>query len=391
MTEDDRFPIEQSKVDVCIAEEGLSEMEVRVILNGPGRVGMSFVRLLLEKADYIRDRTGFRPVLAAVVGRDGSLCSATGLTLSQVQIWKGVAAASMGSGVSGADLRPPRDGSLYLPSGSYSEVLVNATLSGEPGIVVEATPTDIFGGQPGLDHLTTAMEMGFSAITLAKGPLVVSFGRLMSLAASKGVSLKYSGAVAAALPTLDTALYSMAGADILEIEGVLNGTTNYILNSMALGESYGQALSEAQAMGVAEADPTLDVEGFDTAAKLLILANTIWGYGLALSDAHREGITELSGEQVRQAARAGTPVRLLATARRTEAGAARLSVRPSPVPAGHPFQALPGTSKAVRFASRQMGDVIVSGGASDVVGAAASALKDLIHIIEERFRRHPPL
>lgn len=356
-------------------------MEFQVILNGPGRVGMSFARLLSEKADYIVERTRVRPVLKAVVDKEGSLYCETGLTLSHVRTWKEFMAVPQGPRLS-------EDGSEYLPGGTYDEILRKVAGKG-PGVVVEATPTDLLSGQPGLGHLVSAMSMGFSAITLAKGPLVVSFGRLVSLAASMGVSLKYSGAVAAALPTVDTALYSMAASDILEIEGVLNGTTNFILNSMASGKPYSQALSEAQAMGVAEADPTLDVGGFDSAAKLLILANTVWGLGLTLSDVKIEGITKLSGEEVRKAAQGGMPIRLRAWGRliAKEAGA-ELSVSPFPVPAGHPFCTLPGTSKAVRFGSRQMGDVIVSGGASDVVGAAASALKDLIHIIQERFGRH---
>ncbi|HHW26609.1 MAG TPA: hypothetical protein GXX23_04605 [Firmicutes bacterium] len=379
-------------------------MEVQVILNGPGRVGMNFARLLLDKADYLRDRTGCSPVLRAVVSSKGTLYSKTGLTLPQVLRWRESPAS--GTAHNGTGLR--NDDCEYLPSESYEEILRKAAYIG-PGVVVEATPTDIRSGQPGLDHLITAMNMGFSAITLAKGPLVVSYEHLVSLATQKNVSLKYSGAVAAALPTVDTALYSMAGSEIVEIEGVLNGTTNYILNSMASGKTYGQALAEAQSIGVAESNPTLDVEGFDSAAKLLILANTIWGLGLKLRDVEREGITGLSGEEVRKAAESGTPIRLLASAKLTgdQAGSGRsgwgtglatcvsgstarvsLSVKPCPIPAGHPFHALPGTSKAVRFSSKELGDVVVSGGASDVVGAAASALKDLIHIFEERFSRH---
>lgn len=258
----------------------------------------------------------------------------------------------------------------------------------DPGIVVEATPTDLVTGEPGLSHILAALERGFSAVSLAKGPLVVAFGRLRDLARSQGALLKYSGAVAAALPTVDTAVYSMAGAGITEIEGVLNGTTNFILNAMSEGKSYCLALQEAQARGVAEADPRLDVEGWDSAAKLLIIANTVWDLDVRLDEVERCGITGLDAEHVRECALRGTPVRLVARARMDESLVrARLTVKPEVVPASHPFANLPGTAKAVRFKSKNMGEVTVSGGASDVTGAAAAALKDVIHILEERKRR----
>ena len=343
---------------------------VPVILNGPGRVGREFVRLLAEGANSIADSTGFMPVLRAVQSRQGILYAPDGLTVTDVQNW--------------IDGTPTAGRSSFLP-GDYPLVLDLLRAEG-PGVVIEATPTDLETGEPGLSHLVTALERQFSVVSLAKGPLVVAFARLVSLAREKGAGLRYSGAVAAALPTVDTAVYAMAGSGVYEIEGVLNGTTNYILNSMSGGKSYKAALSEAQAMGVAESNPRLDVEGFDSAAKLLIIANSIWGLGLGLPAVDREGITTLKAAYVRGNAEKGTPVRLVSRAV-LDGSSAFLSVRPEPVPAGHPFANLPGTSKAVRFRSRNMGEVIVSGGASDVTGAAASAIKDLIHVLEERRRR----
>lgn len=347
----------------------MGSLWVPVILNGPGRVGTKFVHLLWDKAPYIEARTGIRPVLVAVVDADRSLFSPDGLTPEDIDRWK------------------RDDGQASGPS--FPDILDTMADVGPvpylPGIVVEATPTDLATGEPGLGHITRALWRGFSVITLAKGPLVVAFQQLRALAADTGASLRYSGAAAAALPTVDTALYSMAGADIVEIEGVLNGTTNYVLNSMAQGMDYDEALTEAQEMGVAEADPTLDVQGFDSAAKLLILANTIWGVDLCLRDVTRQGITQIQKETVVRHARKGTPVRLLARATRDdrEGGAIQMTVRPEPVPAGHPFVNLPGTQKAVRYLSRQMGEITIMGGAGDVAGAAAAALKDLIHILDE--------
>lgn len=337
--------------------------KVPVILNGPGRVGREFVRLLAEASDAIAVRTGYRPVLVSVMSRRGILFSRDGLTPHDAQVWSKPA----------------------FPAVDYPKML-DMVREDAPGVVVEATPTDLETGEPGLSHLITALEKGFSAVSLAKGPLVVAFADLTRLARDRGAGLRYSGAVAAALPTVDTALYAMAGAGIYEMEAVLNGTTNYILNCMARGKSYEAALADAQSMGVAEANPGLDVEGFDSSAKILIIANSVWGLGLRLTDVDRRGITDLTAVHVQTNAARGTPVRLVARAA-FEGTKAVLSVAPVAVPAGHPFVHLPGTSKAVRFRSKNMGEVVVSGGASDVTGAAASALKDLIHVLEERESR----
>lgn len=359
-----------------------ARQKVPVLLNGPGKVGMSFARLLYEKAAYIAEKTGKEPVLVAVRGRTGSLVSLQGLSWEEVVRWRETGATSYA------------DHSRALGNAPYESVLSRVACEmSHPGVVVEATPTDLFTGEPGLSHLIKAMNLGFSAVTLAKGPLVVAMEELLKLSREKGPVLRYSGAVAAALPTVDTALYCMAGTRILEIEAVLNGTTNLILNRMACGRSYREALVEAQAMGVAEANPVLDVEGYDSAAKILIIANSIWKTGEKLDSVTRQGITGLeAAEVVRQAAN-GTPVRLIARARaglctdvpgkpgKDCTRTVSLSVGPEPVSSDHSFRFLPGTAKAIRFRSQEMGDIVVSGGASDVVGAAASALKDLIHIM----------
>ena len=372
---------------------------VPVVVNGPGKVGREFIRLLSEGAAWALGKTGHMPVLCAVTSRRGILLSRDGLSQDQVLGWL----SGEGPGAS--------EGTRVLPAEDYSLALGLLPSDGLR-IAVEATPTDLVTGEPGLSHVLGALDKGFSVVSLAKGPLVVAFGRLRELARARGVSLKYSGAVAAALPTVDTAVYSMAGAGITAIEGVLNGTTNFILNSMAEGKAYAEALAEAQARGVAEADPRLDVEGYDSAAKLLIIANTVWDLDARLESVKRGGIVDLDRQYVRDCAIKGTPVRLVARAevdwtdgvRGGRADAARtgdtagrsaggaplgpcLSVGPEAVPAGHPFANLPGTSKAIRFRSKNMGDVTVSGGASDVTGAAAAAFKDLIHILEENKRR----
>lgn len=363
-----------------------------IVLNGPGRVGREFLKLLAVKARYIEERTSFAPVLVGVKSRRGILFSPDGLAPDTVFAWLHQLSCPGDSTLSMCDKSVEASRAVsavracVLESSCYAEILDNAARSG-PAVVVEATPTDLESGEPGLHHVTEAIKRGASVVCLAKGPLVVAFGQLRRLAVERGVSLRYSGAVAAALPTVDTAVYAMAGADIYEIDGVLNGTSNFILNRMAEGESYADALRKAQTMGVAEANPVLDVEGLDSAAKLLIIANTVWDLDLKLEAVRVKGITDLDPRYVGSMAAQGTPVRLITRATRGSDGSVDLSVQPACVQRGGPFSHLPGTSKAVRFRSAQMGEIVVSGGASDVVGAAASALKDVIHVLEEQGRQ----
>ncbi len=364
-------------------DAGTARPVVPIVLNGPGRVGREFVRLLSQETECIAERGMCCPVLRAVQSRSGILFSYEGLTLEDIDSWLD-AASNVQVGC--------REGSRLssFPGSDYPLVL-DLVRGDVPGIVVEATPTDLITGEPGLSHIRAALDKGFSAVSLAKGPLVVAFDSLRSLARERGARLRYSGAVAAALPTVDTALYAMAGSNIFEIEGVLNGTTNYILNSMAGGESYAAALAEAKLMGVAESNPKLDVEGFDSAAKILIIANSVWGTSLGLGSVKRKGITTLKAGYVRECAKNGSPVRLVARAVLGGAGVGglepQISVEPEPVPQWHPFAGLPGTSKAIRLRSKNMGEIVVLGGASDITGAAASALKDLILILEGRAER----
>lgn len=250
-------------------------------------------------------------------------------------------------------------------------------------ILVEASPTNVVDGEPGLTHIKTALKRGMHVVTANKGPLVVAFAELRDLARSQGLRLMYGPATAAALPTVSVGTYELAGAQVTKIEGILNGTTNFILTQMRdRGVTYQEALQEAQRLGIAETNPTLDVEGYDTANKLLILANTLMGGSLRLSDVEREGITQLSVEQVQAAHESGKAIKLIGSAL-WEGGRLRAVVNPTELQAGHPLAKVDGTEKGVTFHSDLLGTLTVTGGASGRIPAAASILRDLLNLVRE--------
>ena len=248
-----------------------------------------------------------------------------------------------------------------------------------PGAVIEVTSSDLKTGEPGFDHIRTSLEKGWHVVTANKGPLLLYFSELMRLASSKNLKLKFSGATAAALPALDVGQICLAGSRILKIEGILNGTTNYILTRMAEGLSYDEALGEAQQKGIAERNPAYDVEGMDTAVKLALLAAALFDLKINIKEMEITGITAVSQEEVVQAVSQGKKIKLLATLS-LENESVKARVRPEMIASDHPLFWVDGSNKGLSFFTDTMGELTITGGKSDPRGAAAAMLKDLINI-----------
>ena len=341
-------------------------MDVRVIVCGMGRVGRAFVELLSQKEKDLRARYGLDLRIVAAVDIGGAAVSAAGLPVEDLlaHVQKGGRVEEMpGFGKPGLS---GKDAICTVPA----EVLV------------ETTPTNIKDGEPGMTHIRTALEHGRHVVTAAKGPLVLRYRELKDLAANSRVKLMMSAATAAALPTLDVGLTCLAGTEVLSAEGILNGTTNYILTRMYEdGCPYAEALAEAQKMGVAEPDPSLDVEGRDTANKILLIANEVLQAGLSLGDIPVEGITRVKPEDIQKARKEGKVIKLIGKAEKKD-GKVAASVAPMALPADHPLASVRGTEKAVSYLTDTMDRVTVSGGKSNPMGAAAAILKDIIRIYQ---------
>ena len=341
---------------------------VPIVLTGFGHVSRAFVTLLRDKRAEVGQRYGLRFDLAAVVKSDGCLFSGEPLDAAHVfrngEPWVGGNPA-------------------WRPGMGLSEVIRSAA---PEGCLVECTPSNIKTGEPGLAYIIVALENGWNVVTASKGALVIAFKKLRTLAAGHGLALKFAGATAAALPTLDVGLISLAGAAIEGVQGILNGTSNYILTKMADGLNYDDALQEAQRWGIAEPDPSMDVEGWDSAAKLLLIVNACLETDYGLGDVKVSGITGLRAGVVGEAVRDGKSVKLLASAAPKKSGRGwSLEVRPSLLDPTHPLFHVSGTEKGITFFTDTMGSVTLTGGRSNPRGAAAALLKDLINIYREPY------
>lgn len=331
-------------------------------LIGVGHVGRAFMELLDQKGTLLRDRYGFDLALVGAVDRGGSALDPRGLSPSQLLSIKGargtVAAHPQGR-----------------PGASGLEAMDQVAAD----LLLEASPTNLDDGQPGLSHIHAALERGWHVVSANKGPLVVAYSELAALARSRDLRLLHSGAVAGALPTVNIGQRDLAGCRIQRIEGLLNATTNYILTRMEQGISLEEALGEAQRIGIAEANPRLDLEGWDAANKLLLLSHSVLRHPVSLRDIQVRGILEIGADDLRQARARDETIKLLAVAEAHGDGY-KLSVRPRRLPLDHPLARLGGQEMGILYETDSMGTLVATMRERGPMGTAAAMLRDVIAI-----------
>ena len=291
-------------------------------------------------------------------------------------------------------------GTLYDPEGLDPAALLEAIgnqgdlrgLDGQRGwnplelieqanadVLVELSPTNLATGEPASSYIRAAFARGMHVVTANKGPIALHFAELRRLAAEAQLYLGMEGTVMSGTPALRLAWSSLAGCEILEVRGIVNGTTNYILTQMEGGMSYADALAEAQRLGYAEADPTGDVEGHDAAAKAVILAQVIMDAPVELGDVERMGITTLTRDTVEAARAAGDRWKLIARVWR-DGDQVHASVQPTRLPISHPLAGVGGATNAITYTTDLLGDVTVIGPGAGGVATGFAILSDLLEM-----------
>jgi homoserine dehydrogenase len=243
-------------------------------------------------------------------------------------------------------------------------------------IVMELTPTNLNDGEPGLSHITSAMKYGKNVITVNKGPLSVAFPSLIELANFNGISFKFSGTVGGGTPVLEFAKRCLKGDRIVSFKGILNGTTNYILSKMEEGLTFTDALKDAQIKGYAEAVPSLDIDGYDAAAKLVIMANWLMDMKVTIKDVDKNGITKVNTQDISRALKNENAVKLIASCANK-----KLVVTPMEVSKLDPL-CVSGTLNAVTFSLEYAGNQTIIGKGAGGIETASAILRDMIEIRE---------
>jgi homoserine dehydrogenase len=206
------------------------------------------------------------------------------------------------------------------------------------------------------------------------------FGELEDLARQHGVKLGVEGSVMSGTPTLRLGRELLGAAHIRKIQGILNGTTNYILTKMEAGASYPEALAEAQALGYAEADPTGDVEGFDAAGKVVILARLLMNEQMHMEDVDRSGITHLTSDDIKTASAAGERWKLIGSLERDSQGKLLAKVKAERLPTSHPLAGVSGATNAAHFTTDLVGDVTLIGPGAGRLPTGYAVIEDVLAI-----------
>lgn len=327
---------------------------MRILLCGFGAVGRGLAGLLESRADELYSEYGLKVRIVGAADSAGWAADPGGLDPARLAEAK------------------KRGGLSKLPGARRGPAL-DLVESAEADVLVEATPSDYTDAEPGMSHVMAAMRRGMHVVTANKGPLALAFPSLTELAAYNRVMLRFSGTVGGGTPVLDYAKNSLRGERITSFSGILNGTTNYILTRMGAGMTFKAALAEARKLGYVEADESLDLDGIDASAKLVILANWVMGMKVVLGDIESEGVRGVTARQVREAAGRGRSVKLVASCD------GRLSVGPREVPSDDPL-CVDGTLNAISFTSEHSGTQTIIGRGAGGTETASAMLRDLLDI-----------
>ena len=337
---------------------------VRLMLIGLGNVGQGLLQILRDASGSMDGQFGVRFVVTAVNDlRLGSLYNPNGLP---VQALLDAAAQGDLSQVSAAQ------------RGWSVETMISQA---EFDTLVEISYTNLQTGEPATGYIRQALQAGKNVVTTNKGPIALHYHELKALAQQHGARIGFEGTVMSGTPTLALGMNLLAAAGIEKIQGIFNGTTNYILTRMEAGDSYAEALAEAQKLGYAEVDPTGDVEGFDAAGKVAILSNLVMGSNLKLGEVERKGITSLTTEDIQSAKLAGRRWKLIGTIEQSGDGI-KASVEPVALPVEHPLANVGGATNAVTYSTKYLGNVTLIGAGAGRLETGYALLSDLLAIYQ---------
>ena len=332
---------------------------MRIILVGYGVIGKSVSAILARRytekvADY-----GLNPKIVAIADLDGAVINPRGLSPEKLETVR-----KRGFPISA-------DPDFGRPGISALDVIESV----EAEVVVEVTPVNINNAEPALSHITKAFKTGKHVVTTNKGPLALAMPALTELAEYNNVCFRFSGTVGGGTPILEFAKRCLEGDKILTIQGILNGTTNYILSEMSQNRvTFQEALSNAQKLGYAEREPSMDVDGFDAACKVVILANWIMNKKITLRDVDRTGIRGVLLKSLDEASKRGNTIKLIGSI-----DGDKPAVKPSEIAKDNPL-CVSGVLNAVTFSCELAGEQTIIGRGAGGPETAGAVLRDLLAI-----------
>ena len=342
---------------------------VRIILVGLGNLGRRLCEILPQKEPLLRQRYGLDLRVVAAADSRGAAYDPAGLDLKEVARLKR-------AGGTVAD---------YAGAGRHGWQAPALVADAGADVLLEASPVNLKqGAEPALSCIRTALGRGMHVVTPNKGPLVLAYRELHDLAAAQGVQLRFDGTVAGGLPAINIGQRDLRGAVVHQLEAVPNLVTGFIMDMLADGLSWEEARSRAHDEGSLEGDGSWDLEGWDAAAKLVILANAVLEYPAQLEEVALTGITGMDQDTLRAAREQGRRYRLLARAERRADGTYDLSVAPVPLSPDHPLGRLGRKQMGVVYSTDIYGTITATIDEPNPVPSAATMLRDLLDIMVNR-------
>jgi homoserine dehydrogenase len=347
---------------------GAESRPLRVALVGFGTVGQWLARAVVAGSQALEERHGAAFSFVGIGNaRDGYVHHADGLDLA------------------GALELVHEAAPLTELGGKHWPTAAAGLRATEADVLIEATASGAETGQPGLTHIREALERGVAVVTSNKWPVALTGVELAALADARGIAFRAESTVMSGTPVLSTLREGFAGSVPIGVRGVLNATANYILSEIASGRSYAAALAEAQRIGLAERDPSADVDGHDSVAKLMILSALVFGRQLRVDQVHRRGISSLTDEELARA-RAGS-IREVATLEFAEpggGGVATARVAPTVVEDDDRLASATGTGNALVCRADPIGELTILGPGAGTELAGQGVLSDLLAVARSR-------
>lgn len=349
--------------------------ELKIAMLGFGNAGRAFGRILLEKHEEIKEKYGCDVQVAAITtGSRGTLLAAP------------LENSSTDSGYSGIDLkeaiRQIEEDGRFDPADPHYSTLTSMEVveKADYDVVLELTPLQIFSGQPAADHLRGAMKRGKHAITANKGPIAWSYRELADLAAERGVLFYYETTVMDGTPIFNLVDETLKFCRVTEVSGILNTTTNFVLEELGKGKAFDEVMEEGRRRGFVEADPSMDMDGWDAAAKITALLNVLMDAAITPKDIDRTGVSHITWQDIQAADSRGCVIKLLCHGT-IDNGRVIGSVKPTEVPKNQILANIDGTSSVVSITTDLMGKLTLVEHDPELLQTGYGIFSDLVRVI----------
>jgi homoserine dehydrogenase len=339
--------------------------EINICLVGFGNAAQEFCRMLITKNSEIEEDTGYEIRVTAIAGRSkGSIINSIGIDLTKA-------------------LREVKSTGRFDPSGEDTVTMETLQIirSCSSNLLVELSTLSIYDGQPAINHIETAFDMGMHVITANKGPIAFKYKELRHNAKDKGLQFLFETTVMDGTPIFNFVKYTLPGCKVLAFKGILNSTTNFVLEEMENGNSYEEAINEAKRRGFAEANPSLDIDGWDAAAKTAALLNVLMDTNINPTEIDRQGISHITLDEVKNAKDKHCKIKLLCEGY-VEDDIVKGRVHPVYISSNDTFSSIDATSSILSITTDLMGEVQIIEKNPEIQQTAYGIYSDLLTLIK---------